>query len=86
MLGGWLDDTHILDQSEVHTGPHGVGFKRHVYCPDKVHSGSCGVGGRMIHIFSTNQSSTLVLMGLDLEDMSIHRTRSTMVHVGWVAG
>ena len=27
MWGGWLDDTHILHQSEIHTGPHGVGSR-----------------------------------------------------------
>ena len=81
-----MDDTHILHQSEFHTGPHGVVSRRHVYISDKVHNGSCGVGDWMIHTFSTSQSSTLVLMGLDHEDMSISLTRSTMVHVGWVAG
>ena len=85
MWGGWLDDTHILHLSEFHTGPHGVGFKRHVYFSVKVYNGSCGVGDWMIHTFSTSQSSTLVLMGLELEDTSIYKTRSTMVHVGWVA-
>ena len=43
----------------------------------------------MIHIFSTSQSSTLVLMGLDLEDTSISRTRSTMqwfMWGGWLKG
>ena len=28
---GCLDDTHILHLSEFHTGPHGVGFRRHMY-------------------------------------------------------
>ena len=36
----------------------------------------------MIHIFSISQSSTLVLMGWDLEDTYISLTKSTMVHVG----
>ena len=26
-----LDDTHNLHQSEFRTGPHGVGFRRHIY-------------------------------------------------------
>ena len=86
MWGGWLNDTHILNQSKSHTGPHGVGFKRHVYIEGKVHNGSCGMGVSMIHTFSASQSSTLVLMGWDLKETSIYRTRSTMVHVGWVAG
>ena len=86
MWGGWLDESHILHQSELHTGPQGVGSRRHVYFSDKVHNGSYGVGGWIIHTFSTSQSSELVLMGLDHEDMSISLTRSTMVHVGWVAG
>ena len=40
----------------------------------------------MRHTFSTSLSSTLVLMGWDLEDTSISLTRFTMVNVGWVAG
>ena len=74
MWGGWLDDTHFLHQSEFNTGPHGVGYRRHVYFSDKVHNGSYGVGGWMIHTFSTSQSSTLVLMGWDLEDTSVSQT------------
>ena len=31
MWGGWLYDTHNHHQSEVHTGPQGVGFRRHIY-------------------------------------------------------
>ena len=86
MWGGWLDETHILHQSEFHTGPHGMGSRRHIYFSDQVHNGSCGVGGWMRHIFSTSQSSKLVLMGWNLEETSIFQTRFTMVHVGWVAG
>ena len=40
----------------------------------------------MIYTFSTSQSSTLVLIGWDVEDTFISQTRFTMVHVGWVAG
>ena len=36
--------------------------------------------------FSTRQSSTLALRGLDCEDTSISQTRDIMVHVGRVAG
>ena len=81
-----MDDTQILYQLEFHTVRHGVGFRRHVYFSVKVHNGSCGVGGLMIQTFSTSQSSTLVLMWFELEDTSTYKTRSTMVHVGWVAG
>ena len=76
MWGEWLDDTHILHQSEFHTGPHGVGSRRHDFFSDKVHNGSCGVGGRMIHTFSISQSSTIVLVGRDLEDTSIEENKA----------
>ena len=84
--GGWLDEIYILLQSEFHTGPHGLGIRRHVYFSVKVRNGSCGVGDWMIHTFSTSQSSTLVLMGWNVEDTSISQVRVTMVHVGWVVG
>ena len=39
----------------------------------------------LIHIISTSQSSTLVLMGWDLEDTSISQTRSTwFMWGGWL--
>ena len=81
-----MDETNILHQSEFHTGLHGVRFRIHVYFSDKVHNGSYGLGGWMIHTVSTSQSSALALMGWDVVDTSISQTRSTMVHVGWVAG
>ena len=31
MWGGWLYDTRNHHQSEVHTGPQGVGFRTHIY-------------------------------------------------------
>ena len=40
----------------------------------------------MRQTFSTSQSSTLVLMGRNLDETSISQTRFIIVHVGWVAG
>ena len=48
-------------------------------------NGSYGVGGCMIHAITTSQSSTLVLRG-GIQETRLFQIRSTMVHVGWVAG
>ena len=52
MWGGSLYDTHILHQSQFHTGPQGVGFRRHIYILEFVNNGSCGVGGCMMTFYS----------------------------------
>ena len=78
-----LDDTHNLHQSEFGTGPHGVGFRRHIYFrlgPQWFMWG--GLSGWYTHSPPVRVPHWSSWGGI--QKTHVFQTRSTMVHVGWV--